>query len=176
MVDDRLRKILVTKRQVDLSVFDRRLCRPLTLFSRLSELEAKVALYEGGTSANQSSQIDAGASELRESSTSAAQLGNIESPSRQNPAADYIDQDVTDVDFDTDDPGLPLINDQTSQEFSLPQVPVETLANIDASPTRQSSPESELMNPLALGVSAYMPNARSVPSQCWVTNLPETCH
>lgn len=138
-------------------------------------MEAKVALYEGGTSTSQPSQIDVGPQEPHENSTSTVQLGVIESPPRRNPTSDYIDQEVTDVDFDVEDLGLPPVHDQTVQDFSLPHVPTETLEDIDASPTRQSSPESELMNPLALGVSAYTPNARSVPSQYRVAEMPESC-
>lgn len=173
VVDDRLRKILVTKRQATVFVSDK---YPLTLSSRLSELEAKVALYEGGTNTDQASRIDVGPSELCGHSNSAVQLEGIESPpSRHNAASDYINQDVTDVDFDVDSPGPPPVGDQTAQEVSLSNVTAETLEDTNPSPTRQSSPESELMNPLALGVSAYTPNARSVPSQYQVLKMPMSC-
>jgi hypothetical protein len=155
----------VTKRQVNLSPFDNLLDRSLTIYSRLSELEAKVALYEAGASIDQPSRIEADPSEPREIPVSTAQLESINSPPRQISAPDYTDHDVTEVNFDVDTPEQLSVNDQTAQEFSLSQAPAATAEEIDASPERQSSPESELMNPLALGISAYTPNAKSIPSQ-----------
>lgn len=155
----------MTKRQVNFSPFENLLDRSLTVSSRLSELEAKVALYEGGTRIDQPSRIEAGPSEPRAVPVSTAQLGYIASPPGQVSAPDYTDHDVTEVNFDVDTPEQLPANDQTAQEFSLSQVPAATAEDIDASPERQSSPESELMNPLALGISAYTPNAKSIPSQ-----------
>ena len=140
----------------------------------MSELEAKVALYEGGSSTIQTSQIDAGPSEPREGLDSAVQLGIVESPSQQNPVPEYIDQDVTDVDFDVDGPGPSPADNSTTRNFSLSHAPPEPREHIDASPTRQSSPDSELMNPLALGVTTFAPNARSIPSQYRVARLAES--
>jgi hypothetical protein len=155
----------VTKRQVNFSPCDNLLHRSLTVSSRLSELEAKVALYEGGTSIDQPSRIEAGPCEPREIPVSNTQLGNIDSPTGQFSAPDYTDHDVTEVNFDVDTPEQLSVNDQTAQEFSISQAPAATAEDIDVSPERQSSPESELMNPLALGISAYTPNAKSIPSQ-----------
>jgi hypothetical protein len=46
---------------------------------------------------------------------------------------------------------------------------------LEACTEGQSSPESELMNPLALGVSTFTPNANSIPSLYHVVKLPGSC-
>jgi hypothetical protein len=136
----------------------------LTSCSRLSELEAKVALYEGGRSINQSSQDEVGRSEPCEASGLTAQLDNVDSPLRQISALDHTEQDVIGFDFDVHPAEQLPVGDQTTQEFSPVHVVAETPAELVASPEEQSSPESELMNPLALGVSTFTPNAKSIPS------------
>ncbi|KAH0362725.1 proline oxidase, partial [Aureobasidium melanogenum] len=144
-VDDRLRKILVTQ-------------------SRLSELEAKVAFYEGNHDPSAQPDVLLACAEQQVNSEAIFQDQYPRSPTIEDhdPRADdcIVNNTQTDLtstaEIPQDDPApqVQLVTPITPAISRNPQVPSET---------RSSSLEPGLMNPLALGVSTYTPHASRMP-------------
>ncbi|KAG9854951.1 proline oxidase, partial [Aureobasidium melanogenum] len=132
--------------------------------ARLSELEAKVAFYEGNFDASGPPELLLASADHRVNSDAVIQQQGLRSPTidDQDPQAD--DHNVNDAQVDLtssadirqEDPVPPvqLVTPVTPAIIREPQI---------SSDTRSSSSEPALMNPLALGVSTYTPHASRMP-------------
>lgn len=138
----------------------------LTGDSRLSELEAKVAFYEGSFDASGPPELLLASADHPVNSGAVTQQQYLGSPTveAQGPQTDSHDVNDTQIDLtsSTDDPQdepvvpVQLVTPVTPAISREPQV---------SSETRSSSSERALMNPLALGVSSYTPHASRMPGR-----------
>ncbi|KAG9569191.1 hypothetical protein KCU71_g4041, partial [Aureobasidium melanogenum] len=132
--------------------------------ARLSELEAKVAFYEGNFDASGQPELLLASADHPVNSGAVTQQQYLGSPTveAQGPQTDSHNVNNTQIDLtsSTDDPQnepvppVQLVTPVTPAISREPQV---------SSETRSSSSEPALMNPLALGVSSYTPHASRMP-------------
>ncbi|KAK6004810.1 hypothetical protein QM012_008672 [Aureobasidium pullulans] len=145
-VDDRLRKILVTQ-------------------SRLSELEAKVAFYEGNFDASAQPEVQFPSAEHPVSPVAVPQQQCPASSTTEDhdPQANSPDVNDTQVDLRSS-ADIPQDDFVPPVQLGTPVTPAISRETQIPSETRSSSLEPRLMNPLALGVSTYTPHVTRMPA------------
>lgn len=144
----------------------------LTGYSRLSELEAKVAFYEGNRdpSAQPDLLLACANQQVNSEAIFRHQYPRSSTTEDHDPRADdhIVDNTQTDptstaeISQDDTDPQGQLVTPITLDIAKDPQLPSET---------RSSSLEPGLMNPLALGVSTYTPHADRMPGKSREANF-----
>lgn len=144
----------------------------LTDYSRLSELEAKVAFYEGNRDPSTQPDLLLASADQQVDTEAIFQHQYLRSPITEDhdPRADnhIVNNTQTDLtstaEIPQDDPApqVQLVTPITPATNRNPQVPSET---------RSSSLEPGLMNPLALGVSTYTPHASRMPGKSREANF-----
>lgn len=170
-MDDRLRKILVTQRY---NKFEKHIffCLALTGYSRLSELEAKVAFYEGSHGPSAQSDLLLACADQQVNSEAIPQHQYLRSPTTEDHDARADDHIVDNTQTDLTSTAE-IYQDEPAPQVQLvtPITPANSGNPRILSETRSSSLEPGLMNPLALGVSTYTPHANRMPGKSREANF-----
>lgn len=138
----------------------------LTSCSRLSELEAKVAFYEGNRDPSGQPELLLASADHQVNSEAIFQQQYLRSPTIEDhdPQADIHDISDTQINL-TSTAEIPQHDPAPQVQLVTPVTPAISRDPQAPSETRSSSLEPGLMNPLALGVSTYTPHASRMPGK-----------
>lgn len=138
----------------------------LTGHSRLSELEAKVAFYEGNFDASAQPEVQSPSAEHPVSPDALSQQQCPASTTIEDHNPQANSQDVNDTQIDLrGSADIPQDDFVPPVQLGTPVTPAISRETRIPSETRSSSLEPGLMNPLALGVSTYTPHVTRMPGK-----------